>query len=129
MDAVCHSTSIVHIDVLLNCCCRTGVKGSKGMSHDAAMRILGLKDGKSKNNKGVLVSKRLEDHTEEDILEAFQKESASYSKKLTSIQCYHNRYIGKRMLSLIIPLPMRNYANSEAEIFPTFPRKRNIFLK
>ena len=58
------------------------------MSHDAAMRILGLKDGKSKNNKGVLVSKRLEDHTEEDILEAFQKESASYSKQLTSFSVF-----------------------------------------
>ena len=50
------------------------------MSHDAAMRILGLKDAKSKNNKGVLVSKRLEDHTEEDILVAFQRESASHSE-------------------------------------------------
>ena len=51
------------------------------MSHDAAMRILGLKDAKSKNNKGVLVSKRLEDHTEEDILVAFQRESASHSEQ------------------------------------------------
>ena len=66
------------------------------MSHDAAMRILGLKDAKNKNNKGVLVSKRLEDHTEEDILEAFQKESASYSKQLTFIQRCHNQYIGKK---------------------------------
>ena len=59
------------------------------MSHDAAMRILGLKDAKSKNSKGVLVSKRLEDHTEEDILQAFQKESASYSKQFTVIHRYH----------------------------------------
>ena len=59
------------------------------MSHDAAIRILGLKDAKSKNSKGVLVSKRLEDHTEEDILQAFQKESASYSKQLTVIHRYH----------------------------------------
>ena len=66
------------------------------MSHDAAMRILGLKDAKNKNNKGVLVSKRLEDHTEEDILEAFQKESASYSKQLTFIQRCHNQYTGKK---------------------------------
>ena len=50
------------------------------MSHDAAMRILGLKDAKSKNNKGVLVSKRLEDHTE-DILVAFQRQSASHSEQ------------------------------------------------
>ena len=66
------------------------------MSHDAAMRILGLNDAKSKNNKGVLVSKRLEDHTEEDILQAFQKESASHSKQL--IQHFHNQYIDERML-------------------------------
>ena len=63
------------------CLCRTGAKGSAVMSHDAAMRILGLKDAKSKNNKGVLVSKRLEDHTEEDILVAFQRESASHSEQ------------------------------------------------
>ena len=60
---------------------RTGAKRSAVMSHDAAMRILGLKDAKSKNNKGVLVSKRLEDHTEEDILVAFQRESASHSEQ------------------------------------------------
>ena len=58
------------------------------MTHDAAMRVLGLKDAKDKNSKGVLVSKRLEDHTEEDILQAFQKESASHSKQLT--QHFHN---------------------------------------
>ena len=55
------------------------------MSHDAALKILGLKDAKNKNNKGVLVSKRLEDHTEEEILVAFQKESASYSKQIIFI--------------------------------------------
>ena len=55
------------------------------MSHDAAMRILGLKDAKSKNNKGVLVSKRLEDHTEEDILVAFQRESASHSEQTLTL--------------------------------------------
>ena len=70
------------------------------MNHDAAMRILGLKDTKSKNSKGVLVIKRLEDHTEEEILQAFQKESASYSKQLTFIQLYHNQNIGEMMLTL-----------------------------
>ena len=70
------------------------------MNHDAAMRILGLKDTKSKNSKGVLVIKRLEDHTEEEILQAFQKESASYSKQLTFVQLYHNQNIGEMMLDV-----------------------------
>ena len=64
---------------------RTGAAAAV-MSHDAALKILGLKDAKNKNNKGVLVSKRLEDHTEEEILVAFQKESASYSKQIIFIK-------------------------------------------
>ena len=68
------------------------------MTHDAAMRILGLNDAKSKNSRGVLVCKRLEDHTEEDILQAFQKESESHSKQLISIQRHHNQYFSKMNL-------------------------------
>ena len=71
------------------------------MSHDAAMRILGLKDAKSKNNKGVLVSKRLEDHTEEDILVAFQRESASHSERMLILY-----------LNLILFLPIMFYRNT-----------------
>ena len=56
------------------------------MTHDAALRILGLNEAKSKNSRGVLVSKKLEEHTEEDILHAFQKESECHSKQLISNQ-------------------------------------------
>ena len=52
-------------------------KAPDKMSHDVAMKVLGLTGG-SKTNKGV--NKRVEDFTEEEVLDAFQAESEAHSK-------------------------------------------------
>ena len=52
-------------------------KAPDKMSHDVAMKVLGLAGG-AKTKKGV--NKRVEDFTEEEVLEAFQTESEAHSK-------------------------------------------------
>ena len=48
------------------------------MTKDLAMKVLGLSRGNNKTREGI--PKKLENYTEEEILEAFQEQSMALSK-------------------------------------------------
>ena len=48
------------------------------MNKDLAMKVLGLSRGNNKTREGI--PKKLENYTEEEILEAFQEQSMALSK-------------------------------------------------
>ena len=55
----------------------TRISKSK-MTKDLAMKVLGLSRGNNKTREGI--PKKLENYTEEEILEAFQEQSMALSK-------------------------------------------------